>query len=110
MTDIKITPTPTTAHTPAPTASAEPSAAATAPVRAESAEQLAGSPVVTVYSVYGMSCGHCASAVTREIGGLEGVTGVHVDLAAKQVTVGSTRRLAEDEVRAAVDEAGYELG
>jgi copper chaperone CopZ len=102
MADINITAT--------PPASAALSAATPAPVRAESAEQLAGSPVVTVYSVYGMSCGHCASAVAREIGGLEGVSGVHVDLAAKQVTVGSIRRLAEDEVRAAVDEAGYELG
>lgn len=111
MTDIKITSAPpASAVSSASSASAASSAAAPAPVRADSAEQLAGSPVVTVYSVYGMSCGHCASAVTREIGGLEGVTGVHVDLAAKQVTVGSTRRLAEDDVRAAVDEAGYELG
>jgi copper chaperone CopZ len=94
MTDIEITRTP----------------AAEAPVAATSAEQLSGSPVVTVYSVYGMNCGHCASAVTRELGTIEGVTGVHVDLGAKQVTVGSTRRLADDEVRAAVDEAGYELG
>jgi copper chaperone len=74
-----------------------------------SAEQLADSPVVGVYSVHGMSCGHCAGAVTRELSSLEGVTGVYVDLAAKKVTVGSTRELAEDEVRAAVDEAGYEL-
>lgn len=98
MTDVNIT------KAPADSAPSE------SVVAAESAEQLAGSPVVTVYSVYGMSCGHCVSAVTRELGALEGVTGVHVDLGAKQVTVGSTRRLAEDEVRAAVDEAGYELG
>ena len=101
MTDIEITQAPAAPATPSTTPAA---------VLAESADQLAGSPVLTVYSVYGMSCGHCASAVTREIGALEGVTGVHVDLSGKQVTVGSTRRLAEDEVRAAVDEAGYELG
>lgn len=104
MTDINITPAP------APASASASGNTSAAPVLAESADQLAGSPVVTVYSVYGMSCGHCASSVSREIGALEGVTGVHVDLAAKQVTVGSTRRLAEDEVRAAVDEAGYELG
>ena len=101
MTDIEITQTPASVPT---VASAAASAAAQSP------EQLAGSAVVTVYSVYGMNCDHCASAVTREIGALAGVTGVHVDLGAKQVTVGSTHRLAEDEVRAAVDEAGYELG
>jgi copper chaperone len=96
MTEIQITSTP--------------SAAAATPVAAvTSAEQLAGSPVVGVYSVQGMNCGHCAGAVTRELSALDGVTGVHVDLAAKKVTVGSTRELAEAEVREAVDEAGYEL-
>jgi copper chaperone CopZ len=57
-----------------------------------------------------MNCGHCASAVTRELSAIHGVTGVKVDIGAKKVTVGSTRPLSEDEVRAAVDEAGYELG
>lgn len=76
----------------------------------DSAEALAASSVVTVYPVYGMNCGHCASAVTREMSAIEGVTAVQVDLEAKKVTVGSTRQLTEDEVRAAVDEAGYELG
>ena len=96
MTEIQITPAPSVAP-------AAPSAAVT------SADQLDGSPVLGVYNVQGMSCGHCAGAVTRELSAIEGVTGVHVDLAAKKVTVGSTRELAEDEVRAAVDEAGYEL-
>ena len=96
MTEIQITPAPSAAP-------AAPSAAVT------SADQLDGSPVLGVYNVQGMSCGHCAGAVTRELSAIEGVTGVHVDLAAKKVTVGSTRELAEDEVRAAVDEAGYEL-
>lgn len=80
------------------------------PTPASSAEVPADSPVVTVYSVFGMSCGHCASAVARELTAIHGVTGVKVDLGAKKVTVGSTRPLSEDEVRAAVDEAGYELG
>jgi copper chaperone len=95
MTEIQITP--------APSVAAAPSVAVT------SADQLDGSPVLGVYNVQGMSCGHCAGAVTRELSALDGVTGVHVDLEAKKVTVGSTRELAEDEVRAAVDEAGYEL-
>jgi copper chaperone len=96
MTEIQITPALSAAGT-----------TAVAPVA--SVEELAGSPVLGVYSVQGMSCGHCAGAVTRELSALDGVTGVHVDLEAKKVTVGSTRELAEDEVRAAVDEAGYEL-
>jgi copper chaperone CopZ len=76
---------------------------------AASEADLAAAPVVAVYSVAGMSCGHCAGAVTRELSALEGVTGVHVDLESKKVTVGSTRELTDEEVRAAVDEAGYEL-
>ena len=74
------------------------------------ATTLADSSVVTIYAVNGMNCGHCVAAVTRELSAIEGVDGVHVDLEAKKVTVGSSRPLTEDEVRAAVDEAGYELG
>jgi copper chaperone CopZ len=100
MTDIEIS-------TPAPAAAG--AGAAPAPAPAESVEALAGSPFVTVYAVHGMSCGHCASAVTRELTALGGVDGVHVDLESKKVTVGSARRLSDEEVREAVDEAGYEL-
>jgi copper chaperone CopZ len=69
----------------------------------------AASPVVAVYSVHGMSCGNCAAHVTEELTAIDGVTAVSVDLEAKKVTVGSTRDLTDDEVRAAIDEAGYEL-
>ena len=89
--------------------SAPSSATVTAVAPVGSVEELAGSAVLGVYSVQGMNCGHCAAAVTRELSALDGVTGVHVDLAAKKVTVGSAHELAEDDVRAAVDEAGYEL-
>lgn len=63
----------------------------------------------TTYRVEGMSCEHCVRAVTAEVGGLEGVTAVDVDLAAGEVTVTSEAPLDELAVRAAVDEAGYEL-
>jgi copper chaperone len=99
VTDIEITTAPAAATITDETAA-----------EADAARRLAESPVVTVYPVSGMSCGHCASAVTRELSAIDGVTGVQVDLGAKKVTVGSTRPLTGDEVRAAVDEAGYELG
>jgi len=63
----------------------------------------------TTYRVEGMSCEHCVRAVTAEVGGLEGVTAVDVDLAAGEVTVTSEAPLDEPAVRSAVDEAGYEL-
>ena len=61
------------------------------------------------YTVIGMTCGHCVSAVSGEVGRLPGVTDVRVDLATGAVTVTSDQPLDDDAVRAAVDEAGYEL-
>jgi len=61
------------------------------------------------YSVSGMTCAHCVGSVSAEVGQIPGVTGVAVDLASGAVTVTSARPLDEDTVRAAVDEAGYEL-
>jgi copper chaperone CopZ len=61
------------------------------------------------YSVTGMSCDHCAGAVRTEVSGLAGVTGVDVDLARGQVTVLSDLPIDDDTLRAAVEEAGYQL-
>ncbi|MFD9375025.1 heavy-metal-associated domain-containing protein [Streptomyces sp. NPDC059999] len=63
----------------------------------------------TVYRVTGMTCGHCEGAVTGELTALPGVTSVKAVAATGEVTVISTAPLDEDVVRAAVDEAGYEL-
>ena len=64
---------------------------------------------VTTYQVEGMSCDHCVGAVAAEVGRLEGVTQVDVDLITGAVAVTSDAALSEVDVRAAVDEAGYEL-
>lgn len=63
----------------------------------------------STYTVSGMACGHCASSVTEEIERIAGVTAVHVDVDNGSVTVTSDEDLDIAEVRAAVDEAGYEL-
>ena len=63
----------------------------------------------TTYTVTGMTCGHCVSSVKQEIGKIDGVTSVDVDLASGLVRVDSAGELAETEVAAAVDEAGYAL-
>lgn len=63
----------------------------------------------TTYTVTGMTCDHCVRAVTEEIGAIAGVTGVRVDLPAGKVTVESTTDLGIDDVRGAIEEAGYEL-
>ncbi len=61
-----------------------------------------------VYSVPGMSCGHCKSAVESELFGTAGVEEVEVDLDTKLVTVrGSV--LSDAELRAAIGDAGYDV-
>jgi copper chaperone len=65
--------------------------------------------ITTTFKVTGMSCEHCVNAVTSEVAGLAGVSGVSVDLvpnAVSLVTVTSSAPLAEQAVRAALDEAG----
>jgi len=61
------------------------------------------------YTVVGMTCGHCVSAVTDEVAQVPGVTGVDVDLASGGLTVTSDSPVEESAVRAAVEEAGYEV-
>ncbi len=64
----------------------------------------------TTYRVSGMTCEHCVRAVTEEIGDLDGVTAVSVDLVPEGVSaVTVTGDPGEPAVAAAVDEAGYEL-
>ncbi len=63
----------------------------------------------STYTVTGMTCGHCATSVTEEITEIDGVSDVAVDLPTGVVTVTSARPLDEAQVRAAVEEAGYQL-
>ncbi|WP_410596434.1 heavy-metal-associated domain-containing protein [Amycolatopsis sp. lyj-23] len=63
----------------------------------------------STYTVTGMTCGHCARSVEEQLRGLDGVTGVAVDLGTGAVTVHSTATLSADDVRGAVEEAGYRL-
>jgi copper ion binding protein len=65
--------------------------------------------VTTTYQVQGMTCGHCVNSVSTEVSAIEGVWDVQVDLASGRVTVTSESPLDTDSVRAAVDEAGYDL-
>lgn len=63
----------------------------------------------TTYTVAGMTCGHCASAVRDEIGRIDGVQHVDVDVQSGRVTVTSDAVPSTEDVREAVTEAGYEL-
>lgn len=59
------------------------------------------------YSVPGISCAHCKAAIEGELAAVVGVESATVDIDAKTVTVAGD--VTDDAVRAAVDEAGYEV-
>jgi copper chaperone CopZ len=59
------------------------------------------------YTVPGMTCGHCKAAVTEEVRQVAGVEAVDVDLESKLVVVRGDG-FSDADVRAAIDEAGYE--
>ncbi|GGJ16922.1 heavy-metal-associated domain-containing protein [Streptomyces brasiliensis] len=65
--------------------------------------------VTTVYKVSGMSCGHCERSVSGELSEVPGVSSVTAVASTGEVTVVSAAPLDEEAVRAAVDEAGFEL-
>lgn len=61
------------------------------------------------YSVTGMTCDHCVRAVQAEVGKVPGVASVSVDLGSGRMTVVSEEPVDPATVKAAVEEAGYEL-
>ena len=60
------------------------------------------------YTVPGLSCEHCRSAISKEVGAVVGVESVNVDLTAKVVTVSGVN-VSDAAVREAIDEAGYDV-
>ena len=58
------------------------------------------------YSVPGISCEHCKTSIEAEVGALDGVDDVEVDVEAQTVHVEG--EVADDAVRAAIAEAGYD--
>jgi len=64
------------------------------------------SATIHTYSVPGISCDHCKHAIESEVSTVAGVADVVVDVDAKLVTVTGGDDTA---VRAAIDEAGYDV-
>lgn len=61
------------------------------------------------YTVTGMTCDHCAASVREEIQAIAGVESVDVVVESGAVTVTSAEPLDAAAVKAAVEEAGYQL-
>ena len=60
-------------------------------------------------TVTGMTCGHCVASVTEEVQEVTGVDTVDVVLETGALTVTSSQPVDEGAIRAAVEEAGYQL-
>ena len=60
-------------------------------------------------SVKGMTCGHCAAAVTKALEEIPGVSQVQVNLTTGRVTFESANPLSQDELGRVIKAAGYEL-
>jgi len=59
------------------------------------------------YSVPGISCDHCKQAIEGELAKVSGIASLNVDVGAKTVRVDGDA--ADAVVRAAIDEAGYDV-
>jgi copper chaperone len=60
-------------------------------------------------TVKGMSCGHCAAAVTKALEALPGVSQVQVDLTTGRVTFANANPIAPEELSRVIKAAGYEV-
>jgi copper chaperone len=62
---------------------------------------------LVAYSVPAISCDHCKHAIESEVSKVPGVSAVTVDIAAKTVRVEGDA--PDTALRAAIDEAGYDV-
>lgn len=60
-------------------------------------------------NISGMTCGHCAMSVTKELSKLDGAAEVKVDPQAGTATLEVADSVTAQSVAAAIDEAGYQL-
>lgn len=63
----------------------------------------------TRYHVVGMTCEHCVRSVSENVGEIPGVAEVAVELSTGALTVRGSEQVPGARVRAAVEEAGYQL-
>ena len=60
------------------------------------------------FTVSEVSCGHCVTAITKEVSGLKGVKKVDVDLGTKRVSVETDGQVPTEAIVGAINEAGYD--
>lgn len=61
------------------------------------------------YRVPAITCDHCVNAITQELSKIPGVQLVDVNVATKVVTVGADETVTDTQLRAGIEEAGYDI-
>jgi formate dehydrogenase gamma subunit len=64
---------------------------------------------INILKVRGMSCPHCALAVTKALEQLEGIQNIQVDLPTGEVRFYNAGEVPTDKIEEAIAEAGYEV-
>lgn len=73
------------------------------------AKQKENDTMTKTISIEGMMCQHCVNHVTKALEGLEGVDTVTVNLEAKNAVITQRTEVSNEEITAAITEAGYEV-
>ena len=60
-------------------------------------------------TVKGMTCGHCANAVTKALEAIPGVSQVQIDLTSGRVTFACANPIPQEELARVIKAAGYEM-
>ncbi|MDI3508480.1 MAG: copper chaperone [Clostridiales bacterium] len=62
-----------------------------------------------VFSVKGMSCDHCVKNIEKAVKTLDGVDDVRADLDTKEVTVKYSGDVNGEDIKKAINDAGYNV-
>lgn len=62
-----------------------------------------------IIKIKGMTCGHCSARVEKMLLSVDGINHAVVDLAGENAIIKLEKEVADDVIRAAVDDAGYEV-
>ena len=59
--------------------------------------------------IKGMSCNHCVMAVTKALGGIDGISNVKVDLTKGEASFDEAKPVDRAIIRERIKKAGYEV-
>jgi len=62
-----------------------------------------------IYSVPEVHCDHCIAAINRELGQIDGVEDIQVDLESKTVTVEAQDAVSDERIAEGLYEAGFDV-